>query len=213
MLNWLKNFFSSDTFVFFLNFFKKPHQIGAVVPSSDQLAKAMTKYVGKYEGQEAFHYLEAGAGTGVFTDVILEKMRPQDHLDIVEVDAVFCELLEKKYAHKSNVHICNCSILDWHKDAFYDVIISGLPLNAFDPSIVEAVLLQYQVLTKKSGIVTYFEYQGIPEIKKILVGSKTRENFLKTSKLISNFSKSYEFCHVHVWRNFPPAIVHYFKIR
>lgn len=212
IFNRIKNYLS-DSLVFLRKFLQEPSQVGSILPSSDFLAEEITKYVRSEEGPAPQRYLEAGAGTGAFTEYILKKMSPLDHLDIVEIDEVFCELLQKKYRAYKNVHIYQGSILDWHPKVSYEGIISSLPFNAFDPAIVQEILLHYQLLTKEGGVISYFEYQGFPEMKKIIFGSKMRKNSLQNAEWIAKFSAPYLLRRETIWKNFPPAIVHHLRMQ
>ena len=81
-----------DATLFALQFLKHPQDIGALSPSSQRLAEAMTRYVKKEsEKSSSKYYLEAGAGTGSFTKAIIEKLSPEDHLDIIEINPNFCK--------------------------------------------------------------------------------------------------------------------------
>jgi len=203
----------TDSLVFLRKFFKEPRQVGSILPSSDFLAEEITRYVRSEASSKPQCYLEAGAGTGAFTEYILKKMAPQDHLDIIEIDEVFCELLQKKYKLHKNVHIHQGSILDWHPLISYEGIISSLPFNAFEPALVQEILLHYQLLTKEGGVISYFEYQGFLEMKKIIFGSQMRKDSLQKAEWIAKFSAPYILSRETIWKNFPPAIVHHLRMQ
>jgi phosphatidylethanolamine/phosphatidyl-N-methylethanolamine N-methyltransferase len=208
----LKKLLSSDTFLFLSEFLKDPQKVGSLVPSSENLGAAITRYMTQKKVSSHAKYLEVGAGTGSFTTQIILRMDPNDHLDLVELDPNFCKLLETKFSKYNNVKIHCCSILSWNPRYKYDLIISSLPLNALEPSVVDNIFQKYELLIKSQGMVSFFEYIGLPEIKKIFLNDKDKTEFKKTLALILNFSEKYEIASDKVLANFPPAIVHHCKI-
>lgn len=195
---------------FFIAFFKSPADVGSVMPSSEYLAQAITRYVDTTKGP--IKILEVGAGTGVFTQEIVDKMKPDDQLDVVEIDSGLCNLLEEKFTRHKNVHIHCRSILDWKPPYVYDFIISGLPFNAFSANFVAAILQHYKTLLKPNGMFSYFEYIASADIKKAFLQGQKKEEYLKNLALTLGFLKKFIFDIDIVLLNIPPAYVYHLKI-
>ena len=70
----------------FLKTFLKDRQVGAMSPSSRFLANKMLENI---NFDEAKVIVELGPGTGVFTHVLLEKMRPDATLLVFELNTEF----------------------------------------------------------------------------------------------------------------------------
>src|SRR6266550_1237009 len=69
---------------------------GSILPSSRGLARALSGPFRRRRGTA--RVLEVGPGTGAVTAEILRCMRPGDHLDIVEINAHFVDVLRRRFA-------------------------------------------------------------------------------------------------------------------
>lgn len=203
---------------FFKRFINNPTQVGAIAESSEALAEAITtctQPLSKEKTQEGRNILEVGAGTGVFTQHIINKMGFFDTLDIVEYDPVFYAMLKERFGKLRHVNIYCCSIEDFNPNKCYDYIISGLPFNAFPSELVEKILNGYKRILKKDGTVAYFEYIALPMIKRfgLSIGAlfsdqikKEKNDFDQTLSLVKAFRKSFELEQEEsVGLNLPPA--------
>lgn len=194
-----------DAILFLSRFLKDPKQVGSLAPSSKALKKEITQHV-HYDQEQ--NILEVGPGTGAFTDDLIARLGPKDQLDLVELDPEFCQRLRDKFGDHKQVYIFEGSILDWKPEYKYDVIVSSLPLNAFQSDIVEEILKCYESLVAENGMISSYEYLGFPEIKKHL----GNEDYLKTQNLLKSFMEKYSVEDRKIWANIPPAIVHHCMI-
>lgn len=206
---YFRNFFS-ESFLFLNNFFSNPDTVGSVIPSSKSLAKEIISKI-NIAGRP-LKILEVGAGTGVMTKEISRKIRPEDLVDVIEVDYNFCDLLYEKFSLKENVHVNCVSILDWNPGYLYDYIISGLPFNAFDAEFVSLILEKYKKLLKPGGIISYFEYIALADIKHFFLSGEKKNKFSKTITTTTSFRNSFEFARGTVFSNVPPARVYHLRI-
>jgi len=85
--------FSVDQTVFLKTWLKRPMMTGAVVPSSNALARLITSDIVPNGGP----VIELGPGTGAFTRSILAKGLPEDMLTLVENSPDFTALLRQRY--------------------------------------------------------------------------------------------------------------------
>ncbi|MBP1595477.1 MAG: translation initiation factor, partial [Acidobacteria bacterium] len=70
---------------------------GAVAPSSRSLGNAMIcELVRNY--RSPVRVLEVGGGTGNITEVIAGALRPEDHLDVFEIDEELSRVLRRRLA-------------------------------------------------------------------------------------------------------------------
>lgn len=205
----VRNFFA-EYGSFVASFFKEPKKVGAIVPSSSFLAESITRYID--EKVDSIKVLEVGAGTGVFTEKIIEKMRGDYLLDVIEIEPDLCNLLNKKFATYGNVHIRCMSILDWNPPYRYDFIISGLPFNSFDSYFLDIILDKYKKLIKNNGILSYFEYMWAAGIKKFFLDGHKKLDYLQNLAIKKGFRKSFQFDKDLVLLNIPPAYVYHLQI-
>lgn len=203
---------------FFQRFINNPTQVGAIAESSEGLAEAITTCTGSLKNTQTpcgKNMLEVGAGTGVFTQYIINNMTPSDTLDVVEYDPVFYKQLQNRFGKYPHVKIFRCSIADFKPAYQYDCIISGLPFNAFPPALVEKILHVYEQSLKPSGCFAYFEYIALPVIKQLglciggFFSKKIKEDkieFDQTRTLVIAFKKKFESAtETLVVLNLPPA--------
>lgn len=205
----------SDGIRFIGRFCESPDTVGSIFPSSDRLATAIVRKVREFERSQddtPCRFLEIGAGTGAFTQKIIDNLQEGDHLDIVEFDSTFCALLRDKFGGLSNVTIHEMSILDYTPEESYDVVVSGLPLNAFSPVFVEAVIEKYKKLTKSAGYLSYFEYMALPKIKQTFLFGQTAADFQRVLAAKQALVEGYATETDDVWGNLTPARVRHINI-
>ncbi len=116
-------------------------QIGAVLPSSPRLARAMVSALGPIEPGELI--VELGPGTGVFTKEIV-KHYPDNPLMIVEFSDTFIATLRQRFPAAVVVNGCASELvqhLDAHELKGHQVggLISGLPLLSLPQGLREGV--------------------------------------------------------------------------
>lgn len=175
--------------IFFKEFIKNTKQIGSIVPSSRFLAKAIST---KINYQTANIIVELGAGTGVFTENLIENLDSNTRLFIFETNPSFYKTLCQKFLNKRNVYIINdCAenlnaILALYGVKKVDYIVSGLPFLNFSQNIRTLILQNiYECL---DGEFILFQYTTFLE--------KELTDFFT----IKTMEK--------VYLNFPPAIIY-----
>src|SRR3989344_793476 len=98
-----------------------PRRTGAIAPSSRHLAQAMLEPV---DFVHAKHIVELGPGTGVFTRMILKRMRKDAKLTVVELNPDFCNNLTK--INDQRLRIINADARDLSSVKHADYVISSL---------------------------------------------------------------------------------------
>ncbi len=191
--------------------FRDMKNTGSVWPSSPALANAMTKGLAARTGKR--RVLEVGPGTGPFTKKLLKDLRAGDHLDVVEMNELFCDALEKKIlapfrrSHsKVHVELHQGRIEDAQLDGNYDLIVCGLPFNNFPPALVRAIFKDLMDLLVDGGELVYFEYAGVRVIKGSLVGSKGKKQLKEIRGIRRELFKAHEGRQQLVMANLPPAL-------
>jgi phospholipid N-methyltransferase len=199
---------------FFGQYIRHPGTIGAVLPSSNSLAKQIVSEIAKDPSLPPRLILEIGAGTGVFTDKIFKRMNPGDTLHLVEFDKGLARGLKERYQQNPNVKVFCCSILDYEvsENKRYDHVVSGLPLNSFPAPMVARIFQKYKELPREGGTLSYFDYRFLPSIKRIALGKRAREEFDRILVQKANFYANYGVRKKTVVVNVPPARVLHHKI-
>jgi phospholipid N-methyltransferase len=190
--------------LFLWEFVKNFRTVGAVLPSSQNLAKTMTHFLQKEvkrrasEGiKEPIYILEAGPGLGSFSSKIIEILHESEIpfiFDMVEMNQAFCKKLRKKFKETPGAQVHEEKIENWSPNYKYDFIISGLPFNLLPPSVVQRALITFEKTIKSGGKLSFFEY-----IHGVFLRKKEVKDFMKRH----NSKSTCAFC------NLPPAQVHF----
>jgi phosphatidylethanolamine/phosphatidyl-N-methylethanolamine N-methyltransferase len=198
----------SNNFAFFCQFVKSPATVGSLLPSSQKLAKEMVRELPeKSQSGSTRRFLEVGPGTGTFTAEFIEKLRKEDQLDLVEFDEQFVNVLRKRFGHMSNVHILHQDFTTFTTEKPYDHALSGLPLASFPPEMVRKIYDVFDRVIKKGGTVTYFEYIGLPRLKRVILRNKAKIDFQKVLMHKDLYYKQNNGTSTPVWLNLTPARV------
>ena len=79
---------------FLKQFVKNPRTVGALAPSSTQLAEAMVDGIPWDSVRTA---IEVGPGTGAFTAAIRERLKDEARFFVVEINPAHCERLRVRF--------------------------------------------------------------------------------------------------------------------
>jgi phospholipid N-methyltransferase len=152
----LQHSHTSDDFGhFFRGWIRNPLAMGALTPSGKSLAKLMSKDV-----SASSRVVELGAGTGTLTAALLEGGVAPGNLYLVERDAQFVKILERRFP-RCQVISADALALDGHLAAgSFDFVISGLPLLCFSPEKRYRAMQQALQLLKAHGRLHQFTYAG-----------------------------------------------------
>jgi len=200
--------------IFFRECRKNFAQTGALAPSSRALAQAMASYVSP--GDAPRRILEVGPGTGIFTEEIVRRMGPFDQLDVYEINPVFADLIEDRFTNDPSFKIARgrltlhrSDVLTLPRDTTYDLILSGLPLNNFEPGQVRAFMESFMSHLVPGGVLSYFEYVFVRTVKRLLSGSAERERLRLVGEITGDFIQRFQIRSDPVLLNLPPAVAHH----
>jgi phospholipid N-methyltransferase len=189
---------------------------GALLPSSRFLGRALVSELRKPRGPSRI--LEVGPGTGSVTAQILRHLRPDDHLDAVEINAHFVTLLERRFLdeprfrrYHDQVRLIHAPVEELLGDRVYDFIISGLPLNNFPTAQVRDIFRAFNRLLKPGGMLSYFEYVLIRQLKTPFANRRERRRLYRVGRVVGQYIGAYQFRRQHVLMNVPPAIVRHLR--
>ncbi len=191
---------------------------GALLPSSRFLARALSSPLSAT--RPAYRILEVGPGTGSVTREILRRLQPGDRLDCVELNEHFVQRLKLCLRHdprfipyQGQVHVIHSPVEELPGEALYDHIISGLPLNNFPVGLVREIFKAYSRLLKPGGVLSYFEYVLIRQLKTPFSGRRERRRLYRVGRLVGNYIKAYQVRRQQVLMNVPPAVVRHLHLK
>lgn len=117
--------------VFFKGFLKHPVMVGSIIPSSDSTVRKMLEPV-DWQGCDLF--VEYGPGVGTFCRPVLERLKPNAALVVIDLNPDFIEYLDKTI-HDSRffpIHGSAADVQEIIRDLGHekaDYILSGLPFS------------------------------------------------------------------------------------
>ncbi|GAB4280192.1 MAG: methyltransferase domain-containing protein [Candidatus Rifleibacteriota bacterium] len=182
-------------------FVKEPRTIGAIAPSSRQLADKMIEPI---NFDTARVIVEYGPGSGVFTRHVLKYIdRERTIFFGLELNEKMNRLASEKVPEVTIYQDSAAEIRKYLKQygvTHADAIISGLPWASFSESLQDEILNETVSGLPEGGVFTTFAYlHGLVLPSGIRFRKKLKQHFsdVKTSPV--------------VWRNLPPALVYWCK--
>ena len=175
---------------FLEEFLRNPAVVGSMVPSSRELTDKVMEPI---DFASATCIVEYGPGTGVFTDVLLQRRRAETVLVLVEVNRRFCKLLQERYAGQPNVHVVHGSA---DKTSQYlqrfgveqvNYVVCGLPFSSLPRRLGWRILEHTRSILLPNGKLVLFQYS------------------LRNERLFGKFFRQVN--QEHVLLNLPPAYV------
>lgn len=207
-----------DLLAFLKELPKSYGQIGAMLPSSPCLGRAMIEPIKKAE--HPLSILEVGPGTGPFTKQIFELMGPEDKFFICEINPRFMERLKEKFAsnpdylrNKDRIVFYQGPVQElaerypFHK---FDMIVSSLPFSNFSPEMVDELLGLYRGMLAPHGVLSFCEYWGVRKLSTFFSTPSRRERLKGVDQVISDWTSRTEQEGEVITKlsvlNFPPAM-------
>jgi len=209
---------SASSIPFLKRFLAAPQQVGSIVPSSRGLARALAGPYARHDGPA--RVLELGAGTGPVTAELARIIGPQDEIDVCEIDDRFAEVLRDRYftngpladaARAGRARLLHQPMQAIEGEDRYDFIISGLPLNGFEPALVTDILACIQRLLRPGGTYSYFEYAAARRLLRRSINGKTRQRVMQVSALVGELIAKYEVDRQLILLNVPPAYARHLR--
>jgi phosphatidylethanolamine/phosphatidyl-N-methylethanolamine N-methyltransferase len=176
--------------LFLQEWLQSPQQIGAILPSSKNLAGAMADWLPSEPDE---FVLELGPGTGAVTQTLIERGLRQDRLVAIEKSPKLASLLRKRFprAHIITGDACQ---LDWLLKKHFrqldsvGAVISSLPLRNFAPEVADGLSKKIRAILRPAGKWVQYSYH---------LGNKRPQGTGNFELLASDV----------VWWNVPPARV------
>lgn len=163
-------------------FIKSPRTFGSLAPSSPWLCQRMAEIA---DWTSVYTVAELGAGDGVLTRRLLDRLAPDGHLDAWEIQPALVEKLQVIAAQDPRLQVINRSAeqLDRH----YDVIFSCLPLLSIPVMPRMRIMHRVRERLNPAGLLIQFQYSTMSE------------------KLLSRY---FNWIRIYEIRNIPPAWIY-----
>lgn len=182
---------------FLKQFVARPHEIGAIVPSSETLAREMVERV---DWARVDVVVEYGPGLGAVTSEILRKADGRDFF-VIEVNEPYTHALRRRFPLLPVYLGSAASIVEIaaaHGVTQVDCVISSLPWANF-PEVVQNQILDamFDVMAPHGQFATFAYMHGLPLPSGRRFRAKLEQRFRRVTR--SGV----------IWRNAPPAIVYH----
>ncbi len=182
---------------FLKEFVSKPQEIGAIVPSSPALARAVVHSIDWDQVRVAVEY---GPGLGAITAEILTRTEGKEFFAI-ELNEAYADRFRRSFPQVRLYHdsVANvAAIVAEHGVTTVDCVISGLPWAIFSDAVQDELLdATFQVLREGGQFVTFAYMHGLALPAGRGFRKKLRGRFRKLDRSPV------------VWRNTPPAVVYH----
>jgi phospholipid N-methyltransferase len=196
--------------------FRRQYQTtGSILPSSRALARALVSEMRRATGPR--RVLEVGPGTGAVTAEIVRRLRLDDRLDIVEINGHFVDVLRRRFAEEplfqgraSQLQLIHAPLQAVPGEGVYDFMISGLPLNNFPLALVRDIFRAYRRLLKPGGVLSYFEYLAVRQVKTLFVNRREQRRLHVLGRVLDRNIRAYQVREQQVFLNVPPAVARHF---
>lgn len=201
---------------FYRQFREQYTTTGSVLPSSRALARALTRPLRQARTPRLI--LEVGPGTGAVTAEIVRQLRPDDRLDIVEINGAFVAHMQRRFAEEpafrkraGQCRIIHAPLQEVEGHRCYDAMISGLPLNNFPMALVEDIFASYERLLRPEGTLSYFEYVAVRAMKLPFVSPSEQARLRTLTAYLEERLKRYQIAEEVVVLNVPPAVARHLR--
>jgi len=185
-----------DSLHFLGAFVRNPSTVGAVLPSSRHLARALAADLDLDRGDVVVEY---GPGTGPMTSVIREELADVDDYIGIERSSTFHARLQERFPelrfHQGSVENIE-RILVQHGMAHPRVIVSGLPFASLPDGVQKRVIIATRRVLRGDGEFRTFQYVhawNLPAARRFRSAMAKRFRYFERSRA--------------VLRNVPPAYV------
>ena len=167
----------ADRLHFLRAFAAHPRQVGAILPTSRYAVRDMLD-LGDVPG--AGLVVELGAGTGVQTGEILDRMGPDARLVALEIEPALARLLEQRFEDPRLQVVCDSAEhLEKHLDGERaDVLVCALPFTSLEPGLRRRILESLPTALAPRGVALVIQYSP-------LIQSELRRLFPSVRRRIS----------------------------
>lgn len=203
--------------IFWREFRQTFHSTGAVLPSGRRLARALAGRVAN--GQQPQRVLEVGPGTGAVTGHIIERLGPEDRLDLVELNERFADVLRQRLEVEptwrtvaDRVRVIEMPVEQLDAESTYNAIVSGLPLNNFSCDMVRQIFAKFHRLAAEQARLSFFEYVAVRKAKSLFCKPHERRRLFGIERLLAKECAQWGVGRHCILTNTPPAWVHHLKL-
>jgi phospholipid N-methyltransferase len=157
--------------LFARTFFRNPIMLGSVIPSSRFLIKGVLQPL---DLQRARVIVEYGPGVGTITRDLLNRMRPDAKLIVIEMNGEFVRFLRETFRDERLVVVEGSAadvrkILAQSGHSHADYVISGIPLGSMPVQVREHIVRETREALAPGGAFMVYQFTSrvLPELQRV----------------------------------------------
>ena len=146
--------------IFFKGFIKHPAMVGAIVPSS---GRTIERVLSKVDWDNCRLFVEYGPGVGTFCRPVLEKLRRDGQLIVIDTNPDFIEYLTKTIGDSRFTAVHGSAtdveeIVRAHGFEHADYVLSGLPFSTLPEGVGPAIMGATHRVLRPGGAFLVYQY-------------------------------------------------------
>lgn len=148
--------------VFFEGFLQHPVMVGSIIPSS---RFTINKMLGPVNWDECKLFVEYGPGVGTFCRPVLERMRRDAQLIVIDTNPLYIDYLKRTIGDSrfSAVHGSAADveeIVRAHGHAHADYVLSGLPFSTLPDGVGPAIAAATHRVLRPGGAFLVYQFSA-----------------------------------------------------
>lgn len=161
--------------------FLKDASVASIAPTSSRCVKQIAAAI---NFKKAKLIVEYGPGDGALTKYIVEHMRPDAKLVLIETNKHFVSVLLERFKDPRVTVVLESAekIIETQKDLGFhkvDYVVSGIPFSMIAPEIKDQIIRKTSLILKKKG--KFIVYQSLTAIKGRMTLKRTLNKYFETT--------------------------------
>lgn len=148
--------------VFFEGFLQHPVMVGSIIPSSRRTIKKMLAPV---NWDECKLFVEYGPGVGTFCRPVLERMRGDATLIVIDTNPLYIDYLRKTIGDGRFIAVNGSAadvedIIAAHGHDYADYVLSGLPFSTLPDGVGPAIAKATHAVLRPGGAFLVYQFNA-----------------------------------------------------
>lgn len=148
--------------VFFRGFLEHPRMVGSIIPSS---RFTIEKMLAPVKWDECKLFVEYGPGVGTFCYPVLEQMRGDASLIVIDTNPLFVDYLNKTIADSRFTAVLGSAedveeIVRAHGHEQADYVLSGLPFSTLPDGVGPAIAAATHRVIRPGGAFLVYQFSA-----------------------------------------------------
>ncbi len=142
---------------FFRSFLANPRAVGAILPTSKRAVRDMLDMANL---KQARVVVELGAGTGVYTEEVLKRLRPDARFLAFEIDPELVSTLSGRF-NDPRLRIIQGSaehVEEYLEGEKVNVIVSGIPFTSLPIQVRKNIFKEITQILAPDGVMVAIQY-------------------------------------------------------